>query len=928
MSANQELLSDFVLESVENIQNAHQSLSLLEHDSKDRESLNAVYRCIHTLKSSASLLGFVKTQELAHLVESALDLVREGILKFTPEFHAALLLYADKTYEQLKSIEVTGKESINFSDEMKEHFLSIVERSSSTAFVSPLPSLGLQEDFITTSSDSKLNIVEVSKSPQNALSPEGISPALVQFEVGGENENEAKVDGHPAKLATESTIRVNVNLLDKIMNKVGELVLNRNQILQFTNDNNHPFLVKLAQELNIITTELQTDIMTTRMQPIGTVLSKFERVVRDYTRESGKKIRLKLHGVDTELDKSLIEMIKDPLTHIVRNAMDHGLESTQERLASGKNEEGTIIIKAYHESGQVTVEIQDDGRGLNKEKIIAKAIEKALVSAEEIKNYTDERIYNLVFAPGFSTAEKVTKVSGRGVGMDVVKTNVEKMGGTIHLSSELGKYSTVKLKIPLTLAIIPALTVKSSKEIFAIPQTNIEELVRYEENFEENVERILKSEFIRLRGKLIPIFRLNDILNLKSARKKSLYNQLVLSRFNDIHLEEKFLEKNISEAIQSLENDIVQSVETNIVILNAEGVEYGLVVDEILDTEEIVVKPLEKFLATITHFAGATIMGNGDIALIIDALGFYNSVRFELSDVSTFEVEDGSKDALDLKDIHENLLFQLSDKRVYSVPLSLISRLEEISSDRVEQVGDSLVVKYNNKPMVLIELDRQLKLIESSRKEKTKLKDNFHVLVVTMMDHVYGLIVDEILDISITKSSVDSDIIDRPGFLGTLYIEGKIVTLLNIHQIIDDLHLGEKINVGSKPRLLIQNKTLLVVEDSPVYRKMEVDTFKALGFKVLSAVNGLEGLEMMQASGEKIDIVVTDIEMPKMNGFQFCESLRKVESFVNLPVIAISTKVTNADREKGKLVGFTQHLEKFKREEVIEVVTSYFKEGK
>ncbi len=922
MSLNQELLSDFVLESVENIQSAHHSLKILENDSTDRESLNAVYRCIHTLKSSASLLGFAKTQELAHLVESALDLVRENILKLTPDFHDALVLYADKTYEQLKTVEVTGAESIDFASEMTTHFFDIIERARSLGFSAPLRTFSLQEDF---------SRLEKEKIPDQATVISVVEKPLIEKTqnviVEEESASPQDTDLPQTKLVSESTIRVNVNLLDKIMNKVGELVLNRNQILQFTNDHNHPFLVKLAQELNIITTELQTDIMTTRMQPIGTVLSKFERVVRDYSRESGKKIRLKLHGVDTELDKSLIEMIKDPLTHIVRNAMDHGLETSQDRLASGKNEEGTILIKAYHESGQVTVEIQDDGRGLNRDKIVAKAIEKSLLTADEAKNFSDEKVFSLIFAPGFSTAEKVTKVSGRGVGMDVVKTNVEKMGGTIHLSSELGRYSTVKLKIPLTLAIIPALTVKSSKEIFAIPQANIDELVRFEENFEDNVERILKSEFIRLRGKLIPIFRLNDMLGLKLVQKKSLFNQLVLSRSNEFQLEKKLVEKNIVEAIDSLESEAPKPTETNIVILNAEGVVYGLVVDEILDTEEIVVKPLEKYLAKITHFAGATIMGNGDIALIIDALGFYNSVRYELSDLNHSDFEDKSQEDAELHDVHENLLFQLSDKRIYSVPLSLISRLEEINSNRVEKVGDSFVVKYNNKPMVLIELDRQLKLTKGDRREKSDLKGNLHVLVVTLTDHVYGLIVDEILDISITKSAVDSDIIDRPGFLGTLYIDGKIVTLLNIHQIIDDLHLGERVSSGSKPKPRIQNKTLLVVEDSPVYRKMEVDTFKALGFNVLSAVNGLEGLDKLQNSTVKIDIVVTDIEMPKMNGFEFCESLRKDENFVHLPVIAISTKVTKADRERGQKVGFTQHLEKFKREEVIEVVTSYFKEG-
>lgn len=910
MSGKNELLNDFVLETMENIQQANNSLKVLEKSREDKEHINAVYRCMHTLKSSAGLMGFQKTQELAHLVENILDDVREDVCYLDDILLDALIVYLDETYEQLKSIERTGDESHESLDKLKLKFLSLQENVGDESKISDLrlyssssePELDQQGDDKEAVSldDNVLNL----KQSQHTRD-EANSVAAVEEEVIFER-----------KSVADTTIRVNVGLLDKIMNKVGELVLNRNQILQFTNEHNNPILTKLSQELNVITTELQTDIMVTRMQPIGSVLQKFERVLRDFCRSSGKKIRLKLHGEETELDKSLIEMIKDPLTHIVRNSMDHGVETPEERLAAGKNEEAKITVRAYHESGQVTIEVQDDGRGLSRDKIGQKAVERGLVSSESLAQMSDEKVFSFIFYPGFSTAQAVTKVSGRGVGMDVVRTNVEKIGGSIHLSSEEGRSTTIKLKIPLTLAIIPALTIKSCGEIFAIPQANVFELVRFEGDESEYIEKVLSSEFIRLRGKLIPIFRINESLDLKTAQEKTLKSRKAL---------ENYLPTTALK-VQEVEEAREYLNEANIIILSAEGTEFGLIVEEILDTEEIVVKPLEKYLAGITHFAGATIMGNGDVALIIDALGFYNSVKGNQEEHLRVEVEDELNNKGEYRDIHENLLFKLSDERVYSAPLSLISRLEEVKKRDIERVGDSLVVRYNQKPMILIELSKRLKLSEKICSLKNDLLDSIKILVVHNNESYYGLIVEDILDISITEAVVDSDVIDRPGFLGTLYLDGQIVTLINIHQIIEDMHLGEK-NLPEDERVhhikKIKNKTLLVVEDSPVYRKMEVDTFKSLGFKVLSAVNGQEGLEKLMENKE-IDIVVTDIEMPIMNGFEFCRKLRTMDEFKSLPVIAISTKVTQKDKATGEEVGFTQHLEKFKREEVIDVITSFF----
>jgi len=408
----------------------------------------------------------------------------------------------------------------------------------------------------------------------------------------------------------DSVVRVNVKVLDKIMNVVGELVLNRNQIVQFANSHEQSELNRLTQQLSIITTELQNDIMTTRMQPVGNVLSKFERVIRDLARKQNKKIKLIIKGEKTELDKTLLEAIKDPLTHLIRNAVDHGIESPEERVIANKPEEGIVMITSYHEGGQVTIEIKDDGGGINSVKVLEKAISKGIVTTEEAERMSEKQIINMIFSPGFSTAAEVTEISGRGVGMDVVKTNVEKIGGMVDIESEFGVGSTFKMKIPLTLAIIPALVVESDLESFAIPQINLVELVRIEDqNISTKIEKLHDSEFFRLRGELIPIFRINEVLDLKNVHEKTM---ALTKNLEDLNVESSFKNKNKNK------NENVQSG-INIVILNAEGKTYGLIVDKILDTQEIVVKPLSGALKHINIFAGATIMGNGHVALIIDA---------------------------------------------------------------------------------------------------------------------------------------------------------------------------------------------------------------------------------------------------------------------------------------------------------------------
>ncbi|MDD4976447.1 MAG: chemotaxis protein CheW, partial [Bacteriovorax sp.] len=645
---------------------------------------------------------------------------------------------------------------------------------------------------------------------------------------------------------------------------------------------------RLAQQLNIITTELQTDIMTTRMQPVGSVLSKFERIVRDLARSQNKKIALEIIGKDTELDKTLLEAIRDPLTHLIRNSVDHGVELPEDRIKKGKNEEGKITIRSYHEGGQVTIEIKDDGNGIDPQRILEKAIQKGIVSSEQGPKMSARQILNIIFMPGFSTAEQITNISGRGVGMDVVKSNIEKIGGSVDITSNVGEGTTFKLKIPLTLAIVPALVIQDKNETFAIPQINLVELVRLEgEESRKQLEILHDSEFFRLRGNLIPIFRLSESLKLEQ------------------------------QAGTNQEDDFI-----NIVILSAEGRVYGLIVDSILDTEEIVVKPLSKKLKNLSFFAGATIMGDGRVALIIDALGFFNTVdRGHGQKADHLLAEAKELQAYGNED-QEVLLCSLGDNRNYAIPLMLVNRLEEFHSNQIEWSGDQALMKYGNIPMPLINLEKSLKLKGLSMLESIKGNEDFTIacVVVKIRNHFFGLVVDSIKDIAISEGGISSDSVDRNGLLGTIFTNQKTISLLDIHGIIDMQKLGK--NVYSKKQNG-NNGRILVVEDSPLYRKVLKDFLEECGYEVALASNGREGIDFLER-GEVVDLIILDIEMPIMNGWDCSKEIRNSnKKYSTVPIIAISSRISAQDKAKGLSVGFTQHLEKLNKEEVLKSVSNY-----
>ncbi|MGN6242768.1 MAG: chemotaxis protein CheA, partial [Motilibacteraceae bacterium] len=567
----------------------------------------------------------------------------------------------------------------------------------------------------------------------------------------------AAADGEQRRGVADSTIRVDVDLLDSLMLLVGELVLTRNQIVQYVGRSNDTDLVRASQRLNLIASELQEGVMKTRMQPIDHIWQKMPRVVRDLGHQCGKQVRLVMEGRETELDKTLLEAVKDPLTHLVRNSVDHGIETPAVRVAQGKPAQGTLTLRSFHEGGQVVVEVSDDGGGIDPAKVGAKAVERGLVGPEQLARMSQRDVLDLIFQPGFSTAAAVTNVSGRGVGMDVVRTNIEKIGGTVDLSSAVGQGTTVRVKIPLTLAIIPALVVGQGGDRYAIPQASLLELVRLEgEAARTGIEHVAGAPVFRLRGQLLPLVHLGDVL----GRPKPVSDTA---------------SKGLSDTAEADEDRAV-----NVVVLQADDAPFGLVVDEVSDTQEIVVKPLGRQLKHLSVFAGATIMGDGKVALILDVMGLAaesHALRSAAGSGSAALADDAALD-----DELTTLLVVAAGGSRLAVPLSSVSRLEEVPAKDIERAGGREVVQYRGSLLPLVHLSRALGNHTYSPSESADADRLLPVVVHGSGADAVGLVVEEILDIA-EEHLVLSDVGRSAGVLGSAVVQGRVTDLLDVDAV-------------------------------------------------------------------------------------------------------------------------------------------------
>ncbi|MFM8316152.1 MAG: chemotaxis protein CheA, partial [Deltaproteobacteria bacterium] len=742
-------LNDFIAESDEIIQRVSDHMGQIEKGQASHEVIDDLYRSIHTLKGSSQLFGFKELGDLAHALETCLDPLRHGGKGVQESLLQSIYGCIDLIEKMVRNIQL--RENTSFKGELERVIPSLIEKSLlnfGQDFKLKKEQLNFKEDLTVSKPKEDLK-VDLTVSKTNEVSTVPLTPILkeevpmssktVSLEEPLVSSKEASTEPSAPAAHTDSanseansTVRVPVVLLDKLMTLMGEMVLVRNQVLQYSNQRDDLEFLNLSQRLDIVTSELQGEVMKTRMQPIGNVLSKFQRVIRDLSKELGKKIELNLIGVETELDKTLLEAIKDPLTHIVRNSCDHGIESIEDRKKSGKPEIGHVTIRAFHEGGQVIIEINDDGRGLSRDKLIAKAIEKNLTTPDKAALLSDRDACNFIFAPGFSTAAKVTNLSGRGVGMDVVKSNIEKIGGQVELTSVFGKGITIRLKIPLTLAIVPAMIVRCGENRYAIPQVKLVELVRVENNGTgEQVEYLQGKPMYRLRGNLLPLVNLKEILES---------------------------EKEPQRAAQTV---------TNIVVLNSERQMFGLIVDEIQDTADIVVKPLSQFLKSLSIYSGATVLGDGSVSLILDVIGLSQYANLVSDKVLDKESE---KAALDRKgrfdDVQEYLLFRINRYGKYAVPLNLVQRLEEFKGSSIEYSGEQRVVRYRGAVIPIISLNESLKF--NTEGEVPSKNENLSVIVVQKGGRVYGIEVDEIIDVASLDANIDDSVLDRPGILGNI----------------------------------------------------------------------------------------------------------------------------------------------------------------
>lgn len=823
-----EEIREFLIESNENLAALDREIVLLEQMPEDKGLISSAFRTFHTIKGTCGFFGFEQLGAITHVTENILSQARAGERVLTPELISLMLSAIDEIKSLLGRIETTGEEGEDNSESLRkvleeayknigapETLLKSGQNNEAPSNIAAVPTANIPTDREDRRAAPRVSVQAMPESQE--VEPVCRETAMQDLkEQSGDSEASAAGEITKDSQLADSTIRVDVGLLNRLMNLVGELVLARNQLLQET-PAQHASLQQTSQRLNLITSELQEGVMKTRMQPIGVIWNKLPRVVRDLASKCGKRVEIAMEGAGTELDKTIIEAIKDPITHIVRNSCDHGIELPEVRQSNGKTLEGHVRLRAYHEGGVVNIEISDDGAGINPERVKAKAFEKGLIRAEDAAQMSSREAVQLIFMPGFSTAAQITSISGRGVGMDVVKTNIEKIGGNVEVINRVGNGTTIRIKIPLTLAIIPGLVVTlrrnasllenrprwNEEERFIIPQANLLELVRLEgPELQKRVAGVHGTPVFHHRGKLLPL--------------------LYLSRMLVPHA------------------PVISQEEVNIVVLQAEHRQLGLVVDRICDTQEIVVKPLGRQLKGLNCYVGATIMGDGKPALILDVVGLARIGGLAAQARQVTQLNSAAKETNPPQTL---LLFRAGKSDRLAVPLSMVDRLEEVSATQIERAGHHSVLYYRDEILPLVSL-------APDTPHETATTGSVQIVVFSDGQRRVGLIVDQIIDI-VSEVVKARRATDAPGLLGSAVIGGKVTDLLDLHAIVRSA--GENWLDGAKnyPR---PTQNILLVERSPVARQMVADLFATAGYDVLQAGEVAEALLML--AQRTVDVVL------------------------------------------------------------------------
>lgn len=968
-----DLLKDFIAETSESLDLLDSEIVELEQRPGDPALLGSIFRVMHTIKGTCGFLGLPRLEAVAHAAEDVLGRVRDGELSVSHDVISQVLIALDRIKELVGLLGETGAEPEGEDheiiavlraiasgeaaapvkaahnekkEEMPARKGSLFERAGGASGIDTACELACG-GFIAKSGEGaalepemlKLQFalakgfeVALEKTPgidiadvltclkDNGWTQEDI--ALLEVELGTayrslgvedddvlsllahlhrgeipEPEVQAEVlppakpasaekpqagnEKHDAAHGQTQTLRVNINVLEDLMTLVSELVLTRNQLLQIMRSHEEtPFAAPL-QRLNQVTTELQESVMMTRMQPIGNAWGKLPRLVRDLSQELGKKIELAMTGADTELDRQILESIRDPLTHMVRNSADHGIEMPHDRAASGKPEYGTIELAARHEGGHIVVIISDDGRGLPTARIREKVVANGLATESQLDGMSEQQIQQFIFRPGFSTAAAVTSVSGRGVGMDVVRNNIEKIGGIIEFHSAEGVGSRFVIKIPLTLAIVSALIVECEGERFALPQNSVVELVRINRAATKGLENINGRPVYRLRDRLLPLVSLSEILGLPDSPD--------------------------SDEVSPQEHEPADS--TYVVVSQVGAFVFGIIVDKVFDTEEIVVKPVSRCMRHISCFSGTTILGDGRVIMILDPNGLASAVS------SSPHAEAAALTARAGRGIQRNeaismLVFEARDGGPKAVPLSLVARLEEKDLAAAEKAGSRTVLQYRGGLMPLIDLDGH----PAERQGKHP------ILVFVDGDRMLGLVVDRVVDI--IEAPLDLHLAggSRPGILGSAIIGG------NATDIIDTVHYLRQSDADwfevktESPFGNDSERHVLLVEDSAFFRNLLIPMLTIAGYSVTVAEHAEAAISLCK-DGAAFDFIVSDIEMPGLSGFDLVRTLRADKRLDDVPIVALSSHANSRDIERGMEAGFTDYVTKLDPKALLNVLS-------
>jgi len=867
---NTEFIKDFVDEAINHVDAVEAGLLKLESGDGNADIIHGIFRNVHSIKGAAGFFGLKNIVSLSHAVENLFGEIRNGNLVIDNEIVDILLSANDSLKTMIADVENSKK--VNIEGHIAK-ILAIINNQQECR----QPAQAFPQQMSVKKEETKN---ATSWNDDDCLQNDDVSLQKESHHLPVKTGDEAQK--HQGASA-DDTIRVHITLLNDLLNLASEMVLGRNQLLRTLEKHRKeiPGLSAVLQNIDGITTELQEKIMQTRMQPVAKVFNKFPRLIRELSRKMGKEIELRMEGLEVELDKSIIEALGDPLTHLIRNAADHGIEPPDVRGGNGKPETGIITLKAYHEGGHVNIDIIDDGAGIDTGNLKQKALQKGLISPAEAPLMGERELLELLFQPGFSTAEKVTDVSGRGVGLDVVKTNIEKLGGTMEIMTNPGRGATFRLALPLTLAIISSLIVEVEGQKFALPQVNLQGIVRVKPGDpSRKIEQIRGSEVLRLRDGLLPVIHLADVLGLKKTR---------------------------SGAGQVF----------RVLVIKSGFKRFGLIVDLIHDVEEILVKPVPGYLNDCRRYSGVTIMGDGRTAMILDPEGIAARAGLRFMDECD---EPTAKEAVfageSITERQSLLLFKCSGPETFGADLSMVARVEKIQAGQLEKIGNKEFIQFRGEALRVIRPENYLPVARGKKDCRT-----LYVIIPKLVRHPMGILAEKILDTVETRIELSREDIKAKGLVGSAVLDHRIVLFINIYELFE-MAAPKNYRTADGGRKTGEQKTVLLVEDTPFFVKTERKYLESAGYHVLTAPNGREAWKILQENN--VDAVVSDIEMPVMDGYELVKRIRADKKLERLPIIAVTSRADEPSVKKGLDAGFDFYEIKLDKEQLLEKIALAF----